>query len=84
LNTYYIIYKTIHAHGKYYIGRHSTKNLNDGYIGSGKWVKSIKDKSMLTCEILESAADVSSLKKLEGKYLAEHFGNCKQRNQVHE
>ncbi len=25
--------------GKYYIGRHSTKDLEDGYMGSGKHIK---------------------------------------------
>ena len=49
----HFIYKTTHKNGKYYIGRHSTNNIDDGYIGSGKWPRSIKDKSTLTREILE-------------------------------
>jgi len=70
----HFIYKTTHNNGKYYIGRHSTDNLDDGYIGSGKWPLSIKDKSTLTREILEYAESVEELKDLEGKYLAEHYG----------
>jgi hypothetical protein len=74
----HFIYKTTHPNGKYYIGRHSTANIDDGYIGSGLWPSSIKDKSVLIREILEYADDINTLKYLEGKYLAEHYGkhNC--------
>lgn len=77
----HFIYKTIHKNGKYYIGRHSTENLNDGYIGSGEWPLSIKDKSSLTRMILEYAEDDLTLIDLERKYLSEHFGqpNCMNR-----
>jgi hypothetical protein len=64
----------VHIHGKYYVGRHSTTNLDDGYLGSGNWIKSIKDKSSLRREILEYATCNSELKDLESKYLAENFG----------
>ena len=46
------IYKTTHISGKYYIGRCSRSRGSNTYLGSGKWVKSIKDKSTLTREIL--------------------------------
>lgn len=77
----YFIYKTKHKNGKYYIGRHSTDNIDDGYIGSGKCPRSIKDKSTLTREILEYANDEQSLIDLERKYLVEHYGqpNCMNR-----
>ena len=71
----HFIYKTIHKNGRYYIGRHSTTNMDDGYIGSGRWPSSIKDKSNVKREILEFANDDISLKQLEGKYLREHYGN---------
>lgn len=34
-NKYYVIYKILFPDGKYYIGEHVTKNLEDGYAGSG-------------------------------------------------
>jgi hypothetical protein len=70
----HFIYKTTHVNGKYYVGRHSTDNLDDGYIGSGNWPLSIKDKSTLTREILEFADNADDLKILEGQYLTEHYG----------
>lgn len=74
----HFIYKTTHANRKYYIGRHSTNNVNDGYIGSGRWPRSIKDKTSVKREILEYADNEEQLKQLEQKYLSEHFGkpNC--------
>jgi len=77
----HFIYKTTHKNGKYYVGRHSTDNINDGYIGSGEWPLSIKDKSTLIREILEYAESTEAIIELEGKYLEEHFGkpNCMNR-----
>ena len=74
----HFIYKTTHKNGKYYIGRHSTDDLNDGYVGSGIWVSEIKDKSSLFREILEYAESFEQLIELENKYLIEHYGkpNC--------
>jgi hypothetical protein len=71
---YHFIYKTSHKNGKYYIGRHSTENLDDGYIGSGRWPASIKDRTNVSREILEFVDNVELLKQLEGKYLQEHYG----------
>jgi hypothetical protein len=74
---YHFIYKTTSKSGKYYVGRHSTKKLDDNYFGSGKWIRSIKDKSELTREILEFCNEHNLLDK-EKEYLKECVGkpNC--------
>lgn len=74
---FHFIYKTSSNSGKYYIGRHSTEKIDDGYFGSGKWVRSIKNKSELTREILQFCEE-SELKNIEKKYLNENIGkpNC--------
>lgn len=71
---YLFVYKTTHTTGKYYIGRHETDNLGDGYLGSGDWVKSIKDKSTLTREIIVEATSIEELKTLEEYHISLHFG----------
>lgn len=61
---------------KYYVGRHSSKKLpeKDNYIGSGKWVRSIKDRSKLEREILEFFNSEIDLKMAEARLLSEHIG----------
>lgn len=71
----HFIYKTTHISGKYYIGRHSTENINDGYLGSGKWVKSIKDKSKLSREILEYCDDIDDLIIKETSLIGKNISN---------
>ena len=68
---FHIIYKTIHANGKYYIGRHSTNNLDDGYLGSGKWVQSIKDKTSLSRLVLIECNTYEELVNEERRILKE-------------
>jgi hypothetical protein len=71
----HFIYKTTHISGKYYIGRHSTKNINDGYLGSGRWVKSIKEKSNLSREILEYCDDDKELIEKETLLIEQNISN---------
>lgn len=42
---FYTIYKITHIDtGKFYIGRHVTSNLDDGYMGSGKRIRHAIEK----------------------------------------
>jgi hypothetical protein len=70
---HHVIYKTTClVTGKWYVGMHSTNDLNDGYIGSGKrlWY-SIKKygKSQHRCEILEHHPDRTTLALREEEIL---------------
>ena len=75
MSKYHYVYKTSHLNGRYYIGRHSTDNLDDNYLGSGVWVSGIKDKSSLTKEILSVVESSKLLKELEEKLILENINN---------
>ena len=65
---FHYIYKITRFDGKYYIGMHSTDNLDDGYFGSGKrlWYSIAKyGKDQHSKEILEFLPDRESLKNRE-------------------
>ena len=66
---YHFIYKTTDTRNyNFYIGMHSTDNLNDGYVGSGNRIKNIKYKhgvEIFNIDILEFFPDRESLKKRE-------------------
>lgn len=78
MNIYHFVYKTTHINGKYYIGRHTTKKLNDNYYGSGLWVKSIKDKTNLSRSIIAHANNIEQLIIFEEYYINLHWDdpNC--------
>jgi group I intron endonuclease len=66
---YHYIYKTTNLkNGKFYVGMHSTDNLNDGYLGSGTRLRrSIRKNGPenFKLEILEFLPNRSSLKARE-------------------
>lgn len=74
---YHYIYKITNLiNGMYYYGRHSTQNLNDGYMGSGKYIlNAIKKygKQNFKKEIIEYAASSEQLWKLEETYITEEM-----------
>ena len=73
MKTFNYIYKiTNKINGKIYIGKHSTDNLNDGYMGSGKIIKqSIKKYGIenFTKDILEFCDKEVELNDLEKHYI---------------
>lgn len=72
---YHFIYKTTNLlNGKYYVGMHSTSNLKDGYLGSGKRLRySIRKygASNFKCEILEFFASREKLASRERELINE-------------
>jgi hypothetical protein len=72
---YNYIYKTTNLkNGKFYVGMHSTNNLNDGYLGSGDRLRrSIRrnGKDNFKLEILEFLPDRTSLSLREKELVNE-------------
>ena len=72
---YHYIYKTTcKVTGKYYIGMHSTDDLNDGYLGSGQRLsRSIKKhgRENHACEIVEFLPDRATLSLRESEIVSE-------------
>ncbi|MFW6377072.1 MAG: hypothetical protein ACOCZ5_00355 [bacterium] len=71
---YHFIYKTTNIlTGRYYYGMHSTDNLDDGYLGSGRRLKYSINKYGRDAhqrEIVEFCPDRCSLKKRENELVS--------------
>jgi hypothetical protein len=72
---YHFIYKTTNLiNDKYYIGMHSTYNLDDGYMGSGLRIKKSLEKygnENHKVEILEFSTNRETLKEREKEIISE-------------
>jgi hypothetical protein len=70
LKVYYLIYRIDNLiNGKYYIGYHETHNIDDKYMGSGKYINRAVNKhgvSNFSKTILFNAFDRDSMKWAEG------------------
>ena len=68
-NLFHFIYKTTNLkNGKFYIGTHSTNNIEDGYLGSGKHLRNsvyYHGKENFKREVMEFLPDRKSLKERE-------------------
>jgi hypothetical protein len=74
---YYTYITTLKDSDKYYVGRHQSKYPpeKDQYMGSGKWVKSIKDRSRLKRTVLEFYTNEKELTAAERILLGMHMTN---------
>jgi group I intron endonuclease len=74
---HYYLYKITNLiNDKYYVGVHKTKNLNDGYMGSGKIIRQAIQKygiDNFKKEILEFFNDSESMLKKEKEIITEDF-----------
>ena len=61
----YVIYKITNSiNGRYYIGRHATKNINDEYMGSGKAISNAVKKYGKDAFVKEIIAEAQSREEL--------------------
>jgi hypothetical protein len=74
---YYIIYKTTNLiTAQEYIGCHITDNLNDGYLGSGKYLKRavrLYGKENFKKEIIEYCSSREEMADAESAYVTEEY-----------
>lgn len=78
---HYILYKTTNnVNGKFYIGMHKTKDINDGYFGSGKLLKRAIQKygtHSFTREILQEFQTEVEMLQAEAQIVNEDLVNRK-------
>jgi hypothetical protein len=79
---YYIIYKITNSlNDKFYIGQHRTNNLEDGYMGSGLYIKNAKNKykeefiKIFKKEILEYCDNFDDMQIKEEYYIKNEYDN---------
>lgn len=73
MKQFYLLYKTTNIEtGEHYIGVHMTKNLNDGYLGSGKRIQHAVEKygfEKFHREVLEYCENVDDMYNKEAQVI---------------
>lgn len=71
---YYVYKITNTVNGKYYIGAHQSECIDDGYLGSGKWLKNAQRKygaDLFTKEIIKLCETEREMYALEAELVTE-------------
>ena len=71
----YVYLTTNIVNGKQYVGSHSTNNIDDNYLGSGRYfLKSLRKegKQNFKREVLKECIDILEARGLEGTYIEKH------------
>jgi hypothetical protein len=77
----HIVYETSDpVTGEFYIGLHSTYNINDGYLGSSRWIEYHKEKDRLTKRILFNFENREEAALKENELILKNINNEKCRN----
>jgi hypothetical protein len=72
---YYLVYRITHKKSnQFYIGRHVTENIEDGYLGSGS-ADILKDKKNLIKEILQICETAEIMLTKEIEYISDNISN---------
>lgn len=72
---YYLVYRITHKKSnQFYIGRHVTENIDDGYMGSGS-SDILKDKKNLVKEILQVCDTPEIMLEKEVEYISDNINN---------
>lgn len=74
---FYIVYKTTHLEtGKHYYGMHATAKVDDGYLGSGTWIKRAVKKYGVEAfkrEIIQFCSSYEEMQNVERAVIAQHL-----------
>lgn len=79
IKMHYTVYKITNVrNGRFYIGKHATVDINDGYMGSGVALKQAQEQLGMKCfkkEILKDCHSEQEMNELEKIYISSSKSN---------